>query len=95
MAATSQGSEPGALRIGTLQALPTAVRRRVLRAAAIGAGCPAGALSAAHVTAVDALVTSWHGQGPLDLPGGVRASRRCDSLLLWTSSTSPGTSKRS
>jgi tRNA(Ile)-lysidine synthase len=73
---------PGRLRIDALETLPTAVRRRVLRGAALAAGCPAGALSAAHVAAVDALVTNWHGQGPLDLPGGVRASRACGSLLL-------------
>ena len=28
-----------------------------------------------HVAAVAALVTDWHGQGPLDLPG-VRVQRR-------------------
>ena len=94
-AAQARGSEPRALRVGALETLPTAVRRRVLRVAALSAGCPAGSLTAAHVAALDALVTSWHGQGPLDLPGSVRASRVCDSLLLWTSSTSPGTSRRS
>ena len=87
--------EPGQLSVNALEKLPTAVRRRVLRSAAISAGAPAGSLGAAHVAAVDALLTSWHGQGPLDLPGGVRASRVCDSLLLWTSSTSPGTSQGS
>jgi tRNA(Ile)-lysidine synthase len=87
--------EPGQLRVTALEKLPTAVRRRVLRDAALTAGAPAGSLTAAHVAAVDALVTGWHGQGPLDLPGGVRASRVCDRLLLWTSSTSPGTSRRS
>ena len=39
------------------------VRSRVLRAAALAAGCPAGALTAGHVRAVDGLVVDWHGQG--------------------------------
>ena len=86
---------PGRLPVGALESLPAAVRRRILRAAALAAGAPAGALSAAHVAAIDSLVTGWHGQGPLDLPGGVLASRVCGTLLLWTSSTSPGTSRRS
>jgi tRNA(Ile)-lysidine synthase len=66
-------------RLGTL---PAAVRRRVLRAAALSAGSPAGSLSASHVAALDALVTEWHGQSRVDLPGGVSAVRRCGRLLL-------------
>ena len=31
-------------------------------------------------TALDALVTAWHGQGPVHLPGGVRVLRRADRL---------------
>ena len=57
-----------------------AVRTRVLRSAAIAAGCPAGDLSAGHVRAVDALVGDWHGQVRIDLPGGVVATRACDRL---------------
>jgi tRNA(Ile)-lysidine synthase len=65
-----------------LAALPGAVRSRVLRTAAIAAGAPAGALSAEHVRAIDRLVTDWHGQGPLNLPGGLVATRSCDRLTL-------------
>ncbi len=75
-------TEPGGLEVAALAGLPAAVRTRVLRRAAIAAGAPAGALSAGHVTALDALVTRWHGQGPLDLPGGVVARRVCDRLCL-------------
>jgi tRNA(Ile)-lysidine synthase len=71
-----------ALAVDRLAKLPRAVRTRVLRGAAIAAGCPAGALSAGHVDALDALVTAWHGQGPLDLPGGVSAARRYGRLAL-------------
>jgi tRNA(Ile)-lysidine synthase len=71
-----------ALDVTRLAALPAAVRRRVLHRAALAAGSPHGALAAVHVEALDALVTDWHGQGPLQLPGRVSATRRCGRLLL-------------
>lgn len=58
-----------------LLALPRALRTRVWRLLAVGAGSGAGQLTAAHVEALDALLTSWRGQGPLNLPGHVLASR--------------------
>jgi len=69
------------LDAGVLAAAPPALRRRVLRQAALEAGAPATALTRAHVLAVEALVTGWRGQGPVDLPA-VRATRRgrCISL---------------
>ena len=72
----------GSLGVEELAALPAAVRRRVLRLAAVSAGCPAGAVSSAQLSAIDALVTQWHGQGPVSLPGGRRASRRCGRLYV-------------
>ncbi|QZN86054.1 tRNA lysidine(34) synthetase TilS [Cellulomonas sp. C5510] len=71
-----------ALDAAVLAAAPAALRARALRAAAVLAGSPAGALAAAHVRAVDALVTAWHGQGPVHLPGRVEASRACGRLAL-------------
>jgi tRNA(Ile)-lysidine synthase len=65
-----------------LSGLPEAIRTRVLRSAAIEAGCPPGALSARHVRRLDELVTSWHGQRWVDLPGKVRAERREGELLF-------------
>jgi tRNA(Ile)-lysidine synthase len=65
-----------------LTALPPAIRSRLLRTAALAAGAPPGALSERHVTQVDALVTDWHGQQWVDLPGGVRCQRRCGRLLF-------------
>ncbi|HLS32475.1 MAG TPA: TilS substrate-binding domain-containing protein, partial [Brevibacterium sp.] len=59
-----------------------ALRSRVLHLAARTAGCPPGALAAVHVAALDALVTAWRGQGPVDLPGAVTAWRRCGRLNL-------------
>ncbi|MDG4835595.1 tRNA lysidine(34) synthetase TilS [Micromonospora sp. WMMD967] len=70
----------GGLWAPALLALTPAVRGRVLHAWARELGAQAGALSHRHVGALDALVTAWHGQGPADLPGGVRVLRRADRL---------------
>lgn len=70
------------LAVPVLEGLPGAVRRRVLRRAAIAAGAPPGALSAGHVQAADRLVTAWRGQGAADLPGGVAVVRRYGTLIL-------------
>ncbi|HXL95819.1 MAG TPA: tRNA lysidine(34) synthetase TilS [Streptosporangiaceae bacterium] len=73
-------SDPPGLDVRWLAALPAAIRTRVLRQAAISAGCPAGALTAGHVQQADELVTCWHGQRWADLPGGVRVRRRDGKL---------------
>jgi tRNA(Ile)-lysidine synthase len=72
----------GLMSADSLAGLPGAVRSRVLRSAALAAGCPAGALTAAHVARVDELVTAWRGQRWIDLPGGVRAMRRAGQLCF-------------
>jgi tRNA(Ile)-lysidine synthase len=68
------------LPVAGLAALPAAVRRRVLRLAALRAGAPASEVFREHVLAVDALVTDWHGQKWIDLPGRLRAVRRGGTL---------------
>ena len=68
------------LDVGVLTTLPAAIRTRVLRRAAIAAGAPAGSLTAAHVSDIDALVVNWRGQGPVSLPGGLVAHRAYDRL---------------
>ena len=75
------------LDVATMTSLPTAVRTRVLRKAAIEAGCPANDLTAVHVGELDRLLTDWHGQGPLHLPGRVQGSRACGTLALATRQT--------
>jgi len=75
--------EPSAALYTTdLAGLPDAIRARVLRSAALEAGCPPGALGATHVRRLDELVTRWHGQRWVDLPGKVRAERREGELLF-------------
>ena len=69
------GSVDG-LPVDALLELPSSIRTRVLRLAAVAAGAPAGELFHQHVLAVDALLTDWHGQKWVDLPGHLNAVRR-------------------
>ena len=61
------------LPVEELAGLPAALRIRALRTWLASRG--ARALTGAHLAAVDALVTDWHGQGPTAIPGG-SAGRR-------------------
>ena len=70
------------LEISLLADLPKAVRTRLLRKAIYAAGAPIGSITAEHVASVEALVTSWHGQGACSLPGGVKVSRISGRLSL-------------
>jgi tRNA(Ile)-lysidine synthase len=70
----------GGLSCAALAALAPAIRTRVLRSFALDLGTPAGALATAHIAALDALVTAWHGQGAVALPGGIQVARRAGVL---------------
>ncbi|GEA82193.1 hypoxanthine phosphoribosyltransferase [Cellulomonas uda] len=85
------------LDVATLADAPPAVRRRALRAALVAAGAPAGSVHRVHVLELDALLTRWHGQGPLTLPGRVVAARRCGRLVVGpaTRAARPGTNRPS
>jgi len=65
-----------------LATLARAIRSRLLRAALYAAGAPSGSITADHLAGVEALVTSWHGQGALSLPGGVKVERISGRLSL-------------
>jgi tRNA(Ile)-lysidine synthase len=80
----------GPLEAEFLAAQPEAIRSRTLRAAAVAAGCPPGALTARHVTWLDGLVTDWHGQRWIDLPGGLRAFRREGRVIFERGKHGPG-----
>ena len=73
---------PDSMEIAALEALPRAIRTRVMRKAIYLAGAPSGSLTAEHIEAVEALVTDWKGQGPVSLPGGVTAARISGRLSL-------------
>ncbi|EON25595.1 tRNA(Ile)-lysidine synthetase [Nocardioides sp. CF8] len=77
----AQVAGPHGLTIPLLSAQPPALRRRVIRSAALAAGAPPAELFHEHVLAVDALLTDWRGQKWIDLPGHLRAVRR-DALLV-------------
>ncbi len=70
------------LDCAALAELPRAIRSRILRSAIYAAGAPSGSLSADHLSAVEALITSWHGQGEVSLPGGVKVARISGRLSL-------------
>jgi tRNA(Ile)-lysidine synthase len=84
--AASQASrlrEPGGgWRADPLASLPAAIRARILRTAAIEAGCPPGVLTARHLAALAELLTRRAGQRWIDLPGGVRARLRYGKLTF-------------
>ncbi|MDR1293941.1 MAG: tRNA lysidine(34) synthetase TilS [Bifidobacteriaceae bacterium] len=71
----------GEVDVGELTGELEAVRRRVLRRAAVSWGSGAGTLSVRHVDALEALVMDWHGQGPVSLPGGIEVVRTCGKLV--------------
>ena len=65
-----------------LETLPRAIRTRIIRTALYAAGAPSGSVSADHVSAVEALICAWKGQGALNLPGGVKVERISGRLSL-------------
>ena len=73
---------PPPWEVRAVRALPPAVRRRLWRRVALAEGSPGTDLTGEHLRAVDALVTDWHGQGPVHLPGSVRARREGGLLHL-------------
>ena len=75
------------LDVAAIAGQPRAIRTRLLRQWARRNG--AGPLSAEHTAALDALVANWHGQGPLDLPGGRRAVRTSGRLEISTQISEP------
>ncbi|KGJ78552.1 tRNA(Ile)-lysidine synthase [Cryobacterium roopkundense] len=71
--------EDGRIAVDTLATLPAAVRQRVIR---FGVEAQFGAtLERTHTVAVARLVTDWHGQEALHLPG-VRVVRQ-DGVLIF------------
>ncbi|BAL93026.1 hypothetical protein AMIS_78060 [Actinoplanes missouriensis 431] len=80
-AAMVSASVPEGLSVPVLAGLAAAIRSRVLHRWARELGAPGGALAYRHVVAMDALITQWHGQGPVFLPDGIVVGRRADRLV--------------
>jgi tRNA(Ile)-lysidine synthase len=74
------GEIASSVAVDHLKELAPALRTRVLRAWAHAAG--AAPLTATHTTALDELITDWHGQGPIDLPGGFAVARESGRLTM-------------
>lgn len=75
-----------AVSVGALTANPPALRHRIIRyvvQSEFGV-----ALERVHVEAVARLVTDWHGQKPLDLPG-VRVARQNGMLVFNAAASDP------
>jgi len=68
--------------IDILAAQPKAIRSRILRRMMLNAGVPAASLASSHIEAVDQLITNWHGQGEVALPGKLWASRKSGLLTI-------------
>ena len=85
-AAAAASLGPCPLPAADLAALPRPVRTRLWRLLVIGAGAPAGAVAFSHVEACDALVSRWHGQGPVHVPGGVTVTRSGGRVSITTPS---------
>lgn len=74
--------DPAGVPVGALAELAPALRSRVWRRLLLRSGAPAGDLTASHAAACDRLVTDWHGQGPLHLPGDLRVRRDRDRVHI-------------
>ncbi|MFC8501531.1 tRNA lysidine(34) synthetase TilS [Pedococcus sp. NPDC057267] len=66
---------PGPWDVAALAALARPVRTRVWRRLLLAAGAPGGQLGSRHTDACDALLTDWHGQGPVSAPGPLQVTR--------------------
>lgn len=82
--AACQRDHPRGVRLAAAEmaGLPVALRRRVLRLAALDAGALGGELSAVHVGALDDLAGQWRGTRTVDLPGRVVVTRDRDGVLF-------------
>jgi tRNA(Ile)-lysidine synthase len=77
-------TDPLSLSVSELERLPRAIRSRVLRIAIYQAGAPSGSLSAEHINGAEALISDWHGQKELSLPGDVKLLRNSGRITLST-----------
>ena len=77
-----QAVREATLEVRELLAIALPIRTRILRNAALAAGARADELTAGHILAMDTLVTDWHGQVRIELPGGVACVREGGSLTF-------------
>jgi tRNA(Ile)-lysidine synthase len=80
-AAFAQAARGEALDISDLFEMMPGIRARVLHLWCQRLGAGGADLSHRHVVALDALITQWHGQGAVHLPGGILVARRQGALV--------------
>lgn len=86
--ALTEFSALDAMDVQVLAKMPDPIRTRVLHLWAVSLGAPRASLSHRHIAALDALITHWHGQGAVALPGGLFAQRQNGRLIEGVSSGS-------
>jgi tRNA(Ile)-lysidine synthase len=75
-------AQPGcSIDVLALESMPRAIRTRIYKV--MCERCGATELDAGHIAGIDELITRWHGQGILNLPGRVNAARECGRLSVW------------
>ena len=74
--------DPKNLEVKDLDRLPKAIMSIVLRLAIYQAGAPSGSLTAEHIEAAEALISNWHGQKEVSLPGNVKLLRNSGRIVL-------------
>ena len=75
-------AEPGcSIDVEVLETMPRAIRTRIYKS--MCERCGAAELDAGHISGIDELITRWHGQGTLNLPGRVNAAREYGRLSVW------------
>jgi len=91
LAEQAEGSclDQGELLVDALVACPRALRTRIVRRWLIAQGSPPGDLDFEHVAAVDALISDWHGQGPMTVPGGIAVERAYGRLRVLQTPKEP------
>ncbi|MEY4137015.1 MAG: tRNA(Ile)-lysidine synthase, partial [Actinomycetota bacterium] len=71
------------MEIAALDTMPRAIRTRIYKS--LCERCGSTEIDAGHIAGIDELITRWHGQGTLNLPGRVNAAREYGRLMFWPS----------
>ncbi len=75
-------AQPGcSIDVAALESMPKAIRTRIYKV--MCERCGSAELDAGHIAGIDELITRWHGQGTLNLPGRVNAAREYGRLSVW------------
>lgn len=68
------------IKLAILEKSCASIRRRTIARALTYAGIR---FSSNHIESIDELITNWHGQKPIALPGGYAASRKSHTITIY------------